>query len=67
MIQDPDQNLLVVLLEDLVQHHLPKLLAIRDKTVRGETLTARELDFLRKCFCASVTAMPVMAMIRNAR
>jgi hypothetical protein len=46
MNRDFEENLMVVLLNDMIQHNLPRILAIRVKMRRGEAISTRELEFM---------------------
>jgi CRISPR/Cas system-associated protein Csm6 len=45
MIIDHDDSMLVVLLDDMVHHSLPRVLAIREKMKTVDVLSSSELDF----------------------
>lgn len=40
-----EQNLLVVLLEDMLSHHLPRILASKERVKHGEVFSDSELKF----------------------
>jgi len=45
MPQQANEHLMVVVLDNLVQHSLPRIFAIRQKLERGEVLLSSEIDF----------------------
>ncbi len=45
MPQQANEPLMVVMLENLVKHSLPRTFAIRQKLERGEVLLSSEVDF----------------------
>jgi|SaaInlLV_10m_DNA_3_1039740.scaffolds.fasta_scaffold13739_2 hypothetical protein len=45
MQQPANEHLMIVMLDNLVQHSLPRTFAIRQKLERGEVLLSSEIDF----------------------
>lgn len=45
MPHQANEQLMIVMLENLVQHSLPRIFAIRLKLERGEVLLSSEIDF----------------------
>lgn len=45
MPQQANEQLMIVMLDNLVQHSLPRTFAIRQKLERGEVLLSSEIDF----------------------
>jgi uncharacterized protein (UPF0305 family) len=48
MIIDHDESMLVVLLEDMVQHSIPRVLSIRKNMKQGEVLSNSDLEFFNQ-------------------
>ena len=48
MIHDHSESLMVVLLQEMIQHNLPRMLAIREKMRHGEVISTQELVFMKQ-------------------
>lgn len=46
MLQEHSENLMVVIMKDIVQQSLPRILSIRCKLEKGDILKGSELEFL---------------------